>query len=75
MPTLPQTLTLGTLEELKVYFDPIRQKILRLLVDQPKTVKEILATNYVYKPVNKNLLVGCWEGTESVEMLLALRKK
>jgi len=42
---------------------------------KPKTVKEILATNYVYKPVNKNLLVGCWEGTESVEMLLALRKK
>ncbi len=42
MPTLAQqTLTLGTLEELKVYFDPIRQKILRLLVDQPKTVKEI----------------------------------
>jgi hypothetical protein len=42
---------------------------------KPKTIKEILAPNYVYKPVNKNLLVGCWEGTESVEMLLALRKK
>ncbi len=40
-----------------------------------KTVKEILATNYVYKPVNKNLLVGCWEGNESIETLLSLRKK
>jgi hypothetical protein len=42
---------------------------------RPKTVKEILAANYVYKPVNKKLLVGCWEGNESIETLLSLRQK
>jgi hypothetical protein len=40
-----------------------------------KTIQQILAKDYVYKPIDKHKLVGCWEGNETVEDLLALRTK
>ena len=40
-----------------------------------KTVEQVLSPSYVYTPVNKNEIVGCWEGNETTEELLAMIKK
>ena len=40
-----------------------------------KTVKQVLSPSYIYTPLNKTELVGCWEGNETVEELLAMIKK
>lgn len=40
-----------------------------------KTVEEVLSASYVYKPINKKEIVGCWEGNETTEELLAMIKK
>lgn len=41
---------------------------------QVKTVKEVLSPSYVYKPLDKTKLVGCWEGEETIDELLILVK-
>ena len=40
-----------------------------------KTVEQVLSPSYVYNPINKTEIVGCWEGNETVEELLAMIKK
>lgn len=40
-----------------------------------KTVEQVLSPSYVYSPVNKKEIVGCWEGNETVEELLTMIKK
>lgn len=40
-----------------------------------KTVEQILSPSYIYTPVDKNEIVGCWEGEETTEELLAMITK
>lgn len=40
-----------------------------------KTVEQVLSPSYVYTPIDKNEIVGCWEGEETTDELLAMITK